>query len=812
MMIAQVVVDISTSSLDKPFDYLVPVNMEREMAVGLTVLVPFSKKNRLGMVVGLYRAEGVNMKLLEISDIVDHDPIFDDRMVELCSLISRRYIAPLSDCLRLAYPPGRKIKLIKRVELAEDADHSILTDLEREAFLLLAKAVYEGGRIENLLDSLDEGVLTVLKKRGFLKVVQVLVKPKSPVKMVELVDISISVEEARILSKELERSSPKQERILSILSKKGRLATKILLDEAKTSRSTLSALSKKGLINMTKVIRRPDLDLTFPEEVITHDSLTEEQSTAIASVKNSLAAGTFAVKLLYGVTASGKTEIYLRATEEALRRGKSVIILVPEISLTPQIAHRFQTRFKGEVAILHSALSDAERFDQWEMIKNGNHRIVLGARSALFAPLKDVGLIIVDEEHEPAYKQNSTPRYHGVWVAEQRAQLSGALLILGSATPSIESRFRAEKGEFELLRLTKRVLDHPLPKVEIVDLRNTGEDNRGIILSLELIDAARAALEEDKKVILFLNRRGYFGFILCKSCGYVFKCKNCEVSMVYHQKNRLLMCHHCGFRTRPKDTCPDCGGSRMGFYSFGTERVEEEIKRFFAGVEIVRMDRDTTRSRGAHRDRLIKFKESKGAILLGTQMIAKGLDFPDVALVGVINADTSLHLPDFRSEERTFQLLMQISGRAGRSDLASKVIIQTFSPDSFAIRAIKESDYEGFYKRELGVRREMNYPPFTEIVNIIFSSKCETSVIDAAKIFSDNLNVAKKDGLKFELLGPVPAPISKIGGMHRWHSMVKTSELEMVLPRLKGDYIRLNSQAAFVDVKITVDVDSVWML
>lgn len=810
-MIAQILVDISSQAIDRFFDYLVPDRLVERVSIGSIVLVPFNKREEIGMVVGFISTPKEGVDLLSVTEVITTDPVFDETMIKLCQTISERYIAPLSESLKLALPPGPKIKLDKIISIDNDLKTDLLGELERELLTSLNEAK-DRSSLKSLIKTADPKLLSALKKTGHIKTEYRLLRPRRAVKIVEAVELNVSKEEAAFLETGLEKTAPKQAKIISILRTQGKLVSSELLLKSGSSRASLLSLAKKNVISLKKKEEAPKFDHFFPQDFKGDLTLNDEQALALTCIFDSLATGIHKSMLLEGVTASGKTEIYLRAVERALELEKTALVLVPEISLTPQIAHRFNLRFKGEVAILHSGLTQIERYDQWHRIKAGERRVVLGARSALFAPLKNLGLIIVDEEHEPAYKQNSTPRYHGIFVAKKRAELSSALLILGSATPSMESRYMVERGGCDLLRLTKRAMTDRLPKIEIIDMRLADERRGGVAISPPLASAITEAIDDGKKAIIFLNRRGYFGFILCKDCGYVFKCKNCDVTLVYHAKEKSLICHHCGYATRPKGSCPSCAGSKMGFYSLGTEMVERELNKLFPKTTTIRMDRDSTRAKGSHKDNLAKFARGGPAILLGTQMIAKGLDFPDVSLVGVINADTSLHIPDFRSEERTFQLLMQISGRAGRSEMVSRVIIQTFSPDSFALKAISEYDYESFYVKELATRRDLLYPPFSEMANIVFSSKKHDLAVSASNDFFAQVNSIKDEGFDFDLLGPAPCPIGRIAGLYRIHMIIKTPNLSPVLPRLKDLFVRFNSRVLSKDVKIIIDVDPVWML
>jgi primosomal protein N' (replication factor Y) len=492
--------------------------------------------------------------------------------------------------------------------------------------------------------------------------------------------------------------------------------------------------------------------------------------------------------------------------------GKTAIVIVPEIVLTAQIVERFRERFGDAVAVMHSGLSAGERFDQWRMISRGKYQVVVGTRSAVFAPVKNLGLIVADEEHEATYKQNRSPRYHAREVAVKRARLNGAVVILGSATPSIESRYRCDLGEFRLLKLPYRVRDRSLPEIEIVDMR---EGERNGIFHPRLREEMDRATKAQDKVILFLNRRGFASFIMCRDCGLVMRCRHCAVSLTYHIKSsprekRVLKCHHCDFRVESPETCPKCGSHRIGHFGVGIQRVESETSALYPDYTIIRMDTDALSTRSAYAHKLADFEATSRALLLGTQMIAKGLDFPEVTLVGVISADTALNLPDFRSAERTFQLMMQVSGRAGRGEKPGKVVLQTYAPEHYAIESLREGSYDIFYQRELDFRKELNYPPFSNLINIVVSGKQAEEVSEVTGRLAEFL-LEKGVGRWGELLGPTEAPIPKIKANYRWHMILKGRDegLTAFLRSAVSEFCRAKGRKS---ASIIVDVDPVWLL
>ena len=537
-------------------------------------------------------------------------------------------------------------------------------------------------------------------------------------------------------------------------------------------------------------------------------SLSAQQMRVLNLITKSIKRREHQVFLLHGITASGKTEVYLQAIACALVQGTSSIVLVPEISLTPQTVERFKARFGERVALMHSRLKASERASQWQLIKNGQAQIVIGARSAVFAPVKDLGLIVVDEEHETTYKQKDTsPRYHAREVAVLRAKLAKATVILGSATPSLESFYNAKKGEIKLLSLPERVTKRDLPEVSIIDMRReiTMRRRRVNILSRALEVRIRQILHKGEQAILFLNRRGFSTFINCTKCGYVAKCKRCNVSLTYHYATKTLICHYCNYSIEPPAICPECNSTYLSYFGLGTEKVESELHRLFPRARIGRMDTDAMSRRDAHARILSDFKEGKIDVLVGTQMVAKGLDFPRVSLVGVVSADTALNLPDFRSGERTFNLLTQVGGRSGRGEAEGKVIIQTYVPENYAVTASTRHDYLQFYRREIKGRKALGLPPFVHLVNLNLRSRNQKRAQDAAEELSIRLK-KKRPAKAIQVLGPAPAVIAKIRGNFHWNVLLKgrrTQDLVKLLRRVLKDSKR------YKGIRLSVDVDPI---
>ena len=533
---------------------------------------------------------------------------------------------------------------------------------------------------------------------------------------------------------------------------------------------------------------------------------TDEQAAAVAEITRTCDAGG-GVILLEGVTGSGKTEVYLAAIERALDAGRTAIVLVPEISLTPQTVGRFRSRLGDDVAVIHSRLSVGERFDQWQLALEGRVRVVVGARSALFAPVRDLGIVVIDEEHEPSYKQGQSPRYHSREVAERICRDAGATLVLGSATPSLESLTRADEGRYRRQRLTRRVAGGSHPAVEIVDMTAEFAAGHRSMFSRPLISALQNVAERGEKAVLFLNRRGYASFLLCRECGFVPGCGACSVSFTYHEDTGTLQCHHCGASEPVPATCPRCDSAYLRRFGAGTQRAEADLAALMPELPIVRMDADTTSGKGGHERALLRFEGLGSAVLIGTQMIAKGLDYPDVTLVGVLNADTSMHVPDFRAGERTYQLLQQVAGRAGRGPKGGRVVVQTYWPDHPAVRALATGDADILYAPEMADRKTLRFPPFSRIVNIIASGPDNDAVRDHVLAVAATLR--SRIPASWELIGPAPAPISRLKGNWRWHMLVKAPVDAEMSHALGG---ALSELAAPEGVTLIADVDPVSML
>lgn len=752
MKIAKVIVDVPLMQTDKPFSYSLSAEFENLLEVGMRVHVPFGSGNRLvqGIVIGFEDEElepSVNLK--GISELLDVEPVLTDEQLWLADEMRHSVFSYKISCLKAMLPNllnSNYDKLLKSTD-GTSVKWSQLTEAEK---ISSAKAVRLGQlSVEYLAKSKENR-----KTEKFLSIpdIEKLAEfeiEKRAKKRLELKYFLLRLQEEKIAVRSLNFSS----QIIKFF---------VEHDLVKIEEVEISRAKEKF-------------------EDVENDSakiLNSEQNAAYEKI----IASSDKPFLLEGITGSGKTEVYLQTIDHFLKLGKTAIMLVPEISLTPQITNRFIARFGDKVAIMHSGLSDGEKYDEWRKIKSGKAQVVVGARSAIFAPVENLGIIIIDEEHETSYKQDSSPRYHARDIALLRAKWHGARLVLGSATPSLETRARAMRGVYELLLLTKRANEAAiLPEIKIIDMRSEISD-QSANFSQSLLTKIKEKIDKDEQVILMLNRRGYSSFVMCRECGFVVDCPNCDISLTLHMDTRTLNCHYCGHVEGIPQTCPNCHSRKIRYYGSGTQKVEEELREIMPEARVLRMDVDTTRTKNAHEKILEKFGNHEADILLGTQMIAKGLDFPNVTLVGVINADTGLNLPDFRASERSFELLMQVAGRAGRADKKGEVLIQTFNPHHYAIEMTKAQDYEKFYEMEMSFRRELSYPPYYFTVQVLVSHQDEEVAIqksyEIAQLLKQNLTE------KAKILGPTARPIARTHNLYHYQILVKyrfEEELESAL-------------------------------
>lgn len=762
------------------YDYIIPERYKDVLKTGMRVVVPFGGRVLEGYTIDIKSSTHVDIKKLrEVLDIPDNEPIFDKRQISLARWMSGEYMCSLSDSLKCILPSEMVLREVKYVSLGSfnPENMDMLSSPEKTIIeeLVKAKGEMPVGRLKSILGNSTHNVLRKMIDKGFLL-------PESRVtsgvscKTVKGIEINPELYDIeRIISEMEQKKSLKGQAELLKVLKDSKVQTneKDFLGKYGFSKSTINTLIKKGIVNSVKLemLRDPFKDTRFLS--YEKPSLTGEQKTAVDSIMKGYYEDKKRAYLLHGVTGSGKTEVYMTLIEHFLENGKQAIMLVPEISLTPQTIERFKGRFE-RVAVLHSRLSAGERYDEWKRINSGEVDVVIGARSAVFAPVRNLGIIIIDEEHEYSYKSDKNPKYHAREVAYKRCEIEGSLLVLGSATPSIETFYQALNDKYVICTMSKRVDGKLMPMLEVADMRQEIAAGNNTIFSRRLYDEIKAVLKRGQQVILFLNRRGFSTFVSCRKCGHVMKCPRCDVSLTYHMDRNALNCHYCDMTVKSPEVCPKCGSRYIKYFGIGTQKVEAEVKKHFPGARILRMDMDTTSRKGSHERLYRAFKNNEADILVGTQMISKGLDFPNVTLVGIIAADLTLNIPDYKASERTFQLITQVAGRAGRGEFPGKVVIQTYTPGHYSIESSLSQDYVEFYNKEVLVRKAFYYPPFSDLVNIIVSSKNEE---DASKIIRQLTERIKanlgRTLTEVNILGPSPAPLSKINMYFRWQTILK---------------------------------------
>ena len=764
-------------SADKLYSYLVPPELADACRAGVRVSVPFGRGNRRteGFVLETL-CEAADKPLKPVFTVLDEQPLLDASLLRLAKWMKARYFCTVYDALKTILPAGIWFRYRETYRLADgvqESDLSALAAANRTDKLLLetitARGELERSELEELGGAQTMKRLKLLCEQGVLYSETMAIRQISD-KSVRMVSLAVSAEDALAAVEPKRRSAPVRYAVVELLSREGCLSSSEISYYTGATMQTLRGLKKAGLVEFSEreVLRVSRYDDAPAREDIV---LNGEQQAAFDGLCTLLGREGGSAALLHGVTASGKTQVYIRLIEEALTRGKTAMLLVPEIALTPQMLRRFTAQFGSDVAMLHSALPLTERYDQWKRIRRGEVRVVLGTRSAVFAPLQNLGLIILDEEQETSYQSENPPRYHARDVAQFRCAQNDALLLLGSATPTIETAYAAKNSRYQVFSLHKRFNDLPLPKVLIADmkdeLRQGNETSIGHALRAEL----EKNIERGEQSILFLNRRGSARMLLCGECGYVPQCPRCSVPMTYHSANERLMCHYCGHSEAVVDRCSECGGlmKRVGS---GTQKVEQELFDLFPKTKVLRMDADTVGASRGHEALLREFEEKNIPILLGTQMVAKGLDFENVTLVGVLDADLSLYAQNYHATERTYSLLAQVVGRAGRGERPGRAVIQTYHPENEVIQAAAKQDYETFYQNELRMRSLRRYPPFADLFTLTVSGLDELRVIAAARALCDALRYASSQpplsGLDVEVLGPAGAPVVKVNNRYRY--------------------------------------------
>lgn len=799
---AQVIVDVPAMQTNRPYTYELPQELQDQAQVGMRVIVPFGKGERQiqGFIVGLTDKYELAIAPKQVTSLMDLAPVLNNEALQLADWLAQKTFSFKIRCLQVMLPNAMRASYSKSLRLLSEGE------LPQELNSLFA------GRSEiefdeSKLSAQQLNKLAQMRQAGHLEVVYH-VKDRAKAKLVGVVTSLVDEQNYAQFKAKVRKNAHKQLELLEFLYQNPHqsfLQTKLQAD-LQVSLNQLKKAAQQGWLKLTQQERYRDPYGDKTLHATTPKQLTPEQQRAVAQIDQAITAKNATTFLLEGVTGSGKTEVYLQAIAHALSQGRSALMLVPEISLTPQMVQRVKERFGKDVAMLHSALSDGERYDEWRRIERKEAKVVVGARSAIFAPLDDLGLIIIDEEHEASYKQEDMPRYQARDVALWRGKYHNCPVVLGSATPDLATRARAQKGVYQQLDLTKRINGSSLPQVTLVDMREAVKTAPAPDFSQVLLDQITERLARKEQVVLMLNRRGYSSFVLCRDCGFVLKCPNCDVSLTLHMDTHSMKCHYCGHEEAIPNRCPSCDSKKIRYYGTGTQKVQAELEKLLPKARILRMDVDTTRKKGAHERLLAKFGAHEADILLGTQMIAKGLDFPEVTLVGVLNADTALSLPDYRSSERTFQLLTQVSGRAGRADKTGQVVIQTYNPEHYAIQLACRQDYEQFFFYEMNLRHLNNYPPYYYTIKITVSAKSEAEA--AKESFAIKKGLDQCLSPQALVLGPTPSSILKIKNRFYYQLVIKYKQ-EPALEKYLQDLLLQSQSGEKKGIMVVIDREPV---
>jgi primosomal protein N' (replication factor Y) (superfamily II helicase) len=805
----------------RTFAYSVPPEFRKRIATGMRVLVPFGRKIVTGYVVGILDQAPIgDFKLRAVQDLLDPTPAISASLVETALWVSRYYFAPPGDVLRALFPVGTQIHGERKASLAPKTamlldggfrppglkaqEEAILEILRREPSLTVKELAKRSGLrgAEAWIESLDAA--RWIQVETFLEPAKIKLKEQLGIRRLESSQVAAV------------RLTPAQQRLYSALGAiEEPFSLQEVLRSAKSTSSAARSLERKGLVEIAPVqVQRMPPELMTARE-LKAPNLTVHQQEIVSGIMSLIRQLKASRCLVHGVTGSGKTEIYLRLIAEVLHQGGTSIFLVPEIGLTPLLSRLVVSRFPNQVSLLHSGMSAGERFDQWNQIREGISKVVVGTRSAVFAPFQDLRLIIIDEEQDASYKQDESPCYHAREVAWQRMQQANGVLVMGSATPSMETFYQAQKEEAGYFYLPERIEARPMPQVTVVDMCQEFQRlGKNAIISQPLQEALENCMQRREQAIILLNRRGYSRTLLCRSCGHTFTCPDCSVSMTYHRQENRIACHYCGRESVPPSVCDNCGGAYIHYAGVGTEQLESMLQSLFPQARIARLDRDTARRRGVLRSTLFRFASRKLDILVGTQMLAKGHDFPDVTMVGVVAADAGLSFPDFRSAERTFHLLLQVAGRAGRGDAPGQVVLQSYHPENYALRYARNQDYFGFYREEIGFRKMMGYPPFRNLIQILVSDADAGKASRTAEKIAESLkpHIAKMEaGSRPQVLGPAAAPIEKLRGSYRMQILVKSPASSNTLSLLQACFEDLERHK-ISSAKIHIDVDPISLL
>ena len=795
------------------FTYEVPSHLLTDIKEGHRVSVPFGRSNKPIEAIVVSLKENISedadiSKIKEIDDILDESPLISSENIDLIKWMRNRYMCTYIDCLNLFYPKGYSLETRKIVEIGKIEDEFELEDEEMKLINTL-RLSSSAVTYEDLTKNFTKKLISDMQKKRLIKIIWEY-KDKKNEKFIKYISLADTMENIEKLVKDKKyRLGSKQKELIKFLSLNESVEQDALMQLLELSRSTIKSLESKGIvkIEMVEYYRKSINKLAYKDKEI---SLNKEQKEIYESILDKINYNSRKVTLLHGVTGSGKTEIYLELIEYMLSQGMDSIFLVPEIALTPQMIARVRNRFGDIVGVFHSMLSEGEKHDVFREIKEGNVRVVIGTRSALFLPFTSLGLIVIDEEHEMSYRSEMTPKYDSIEVARYMAYKQGVTVLLASATPSISDYYRAEKGEYDLLTLNKRANNKPMPEIEVVDMREELHKGNKDDLSEKMIEEIQRTVESGNQAILFLNRRGFASFLTCKDCGHVFRCDRCDISLTYHKYKNKGVCHYCGKEEVIPDKCPECGNKNICPIGIGTEKIELYLKEKFPNYKILRVDKDTTSKKGQLEKILNSFNSGQADILIGTQILSKGHDFDNVTLVGIISADMMLNYPDYRAFESTFQLITQVSGRAGRSDKEGKVILQSYNTEHYAIQKAIDYDYKGFYQKEIAIRKTFGYEPFNNIFRLVFSGYKYNKVRENADRFLKTLEyLQKENNIYFSdlILGPNECSINKINDKYRWQVIVKDNNMNVKKLKSMIKYICVTKYEEIFDKDIVISIE-----
>jgi len=805
--IAQVVVELP---LETPLDYRIPHDLRPSCCVGQRVLVPLGNRQVLGYIVGLEHTSTV-ADLKALVEVLDETPLLTPSLLQLTRWVAEYYLCPWGQVLKAAVPEGFRVQIEAVYALTAKAQDNPQVWPQGRAGEVLQCLAHHGTQRQHELERRLGGqdLASLLRRLQHQRLVlrqQQRLAPKTQPRMVTVVRLRLPSAEADTLRQQLQQRSPNQAAVLALLQEQPAWEVSALRQRLPGAPAAVKRLALHAVVEVTQIEKMRVVVPATPMCASPPPTLNQAQQHALWQIETRLAAADSAPVLLYGVTGSGKTEVYMRAIATTLRQGKTALVLVPEIALTDQLVERFVARFASHIAVLHSGLSAGERFDEWRRLACGEARIAIGARSAVFAPLDNLGLIVIDEEHDTSYKQEETPRYNARDVAIVRAQQCHAVVVLGSATPALETFHNARSSKYLSLSLPHRVEDKPLPSITVIDQRAHATPNERVI-STPLYQAIATCLQRREQCLILINRRGFAAYLQCRDCGAVPQCAHCSVSLTYHRRDRTLKCHYCDFSQPAPSVCPACSSPTLYPFGLGTQQVEEVLHALFPTARLARMDRDTTRAKAAHQ-RILRTLGSGGIdILVGTQMIAKGHDYPNITLVGVVSADATLAIPDFRAPERLFQLLTQVAGRAGRGQAHGHVFIQTYRPEHYSIAFAQHHDFPGFFHDEVQRRQAMLYPPYTRLARLIVDSPDAVRAEEASRWLGAVLQRRMPDPQHCTLLGPAEAPLAKIKDRYRWHLLLKAASsralhqwLKETLAEAQQDREQLRAARSSVDI------------